>query len=156
MDLLSKDLSDLALVDQLSGGRVDLTYGRQVVVRDICSLMTQHRLIVHWIYSAVRRSNLMTWSSVTPFDKKETSPLVYIDDAIGNDTNNLFTCCTDTSLKKFFFHHDQYSKELSMILVKCSFPSEPYTSPMPGAKSSTRLWGKVPSTNISMSLLLYL
>jgi hypothetical protein len=27
-----KDLSDLALVNQLSGGRVDLTYGRQVVV----------------------------------------------------------------------------------------------------------------------------
>lgn len=52
--------------------------------------------------------------------------------------------------------HDQYSKELSMILVKCSFPSEPITSPMPGAKSSTRLWGKVPSTNFSMSLLLYL
>lgn len=37
--IFSKELSDLALVDQLSGGRVDLTYGRQVVVREISSLM---------------------------------------------------------------------------------------------------------------------
>ena len=103
---MSKDLSDLALVDQLSGGRVDLTYGRQVVVRDISSLMTQRRLIVHWIYSAVRRSNLMTWSSAMPFDKKETSPSVYIDNAIGNDTNILFTC---TDIRKYLQWHEPFS-----------------------------------------------
>ena len=103
---MSKDLSDLALVDQLSGGRVDLTYGRQVVVRDISSLMTQRRLIVRWIYSAVRRSNLMTWSSAMPFDKKETSPSVYIDNAIGNDTNILFTC---TDIRKYLQWHEPFS-----------------------------------------------
>ena len=35
---LSKDHSDPALVDQLSGGRIDLFYGRRVVVREDCHL----------------------------------------------------------------------------------------------------------------------
>lgn len=43
-----------------------------------------------------------------------------------------------------------------MIFVKCSLPSKPTTSPMPGAKSSTRLWGIVPSTSSSTSSRVYL
>ena len=49
----------------------------------------------------------------------------------------------------------QYSKEPSMILVRCSAPSSPATSPIPGAKSKTLRCGKVPFTSIATSLRLY-
>ena len=49
----------------------------------------------------------------------------------------------------------QYSSDLSMICVKCSLPSAPATSPMPGARSSTRLCGIVPSTSFGTSAFVY-
>lgn len=49
----------------------------------------------------------------------------------------------------------QYSSDLSIICVKCSLPSAPATSPIPGAKSSTRLCGIVPSTKPGTSAFVY-
>lgn len=50
----------------------------------------------------------------------------------------------------------QYSIEHSIILVKYSLPSEPTISPIPGARSNTRLCGSVPSTSLPMSPVVYL
>lgn len=50
---------------------------------------------------------------------------------------------------------NQYSSDLSMMFVKCSLPSAPATSPMPGARSNTRLCGIVPSTKLGISAFVY-
>jgi hypothetical protein len=56
------------------------------------------------------------------------------------------TCDGQTLLE-----HAQYSRLRSIIAVSASRPSEPTTSPIPGARSSTRRCGIVPSTRRATS-----
>jgi hypothetical protein len=51
------DITDLDLVDRLSGGRVDLTYGRYVVAACTMVEFRDRCLIARWIYSGA------LWSS---------------------------------------------------------------------------------------------
>lgn len=84
-----------------------------------------------------------------PKEKRDEASTQYKNRARGD---------TSREHNKTLFHIvaiNQYESEFVMIPRRSSAPSSPGTSPIPGARSSTLRWGKVPCTIASTSFSVY-